>query len=119
LAITVSRDPQTIHIFEFYGNSSLYLSRAKNSRRNRVITFKGTFKLLDTSDKEFHKMAQTFSTRAEYTSLKGDTDHNTLPDAGQSPLEQAFDSTHDAKEVLVYLCDPNKTASIDPEPTSA
>jgi hypothetical protein len=38
--------------------------------------------LSDTCDKEFHKMTQTFDMTAEYARLKGDTDHNVLPDMG-------------------------------------
>jgi hypothetical protein len=45
-----------------------------------VITIKGSFEVSDTCDKEFNKMAQTFSLTAEYARLKGDTDHNVLPD---------------------------------------
>jgi hypothetical protein len=49
---------------------------------NEVITVKGSFKLLDTCNKEFHKMAQTFGMIAEYARLKGDIDHNILPNVG-------------------------------------
>jgi hypothetical protein len=48
----------------------------------RTITVKGDFELSDTCDKEFHKMAQTFGMTAKYARLKGDTDHNILPDVG-------------------------------------
>jgi hypothetical protein len=33
---------------------------------NGIITVKGSFKLLDLCDKEFHKMAQNFSMMANY-----------------------------------------------------
>jgi hypothetical protein len=33
---------------------------------NGVITVKGNFEVLDTCDKEFNKMAQTFGMTAEY-----------------------------------------------------
>jgi hypothetical protein len=49
---------------------------------NGVIMVKGNFKVSDTCDTEFHQMAQTFGMRAEYARLKGDTDHNVLPDVG-------------------------------------
>jgi hypothetical protein len=49
---------------------------------------------------------------AEYTRLKGDNDHNVLPDVGRSLLDQAFDTTRDSKKVLVYPTDPDKTTSI-------
>jgi hypothetical protein len=60
---------------------------------NGIITVKGNFEVSDTCDKEFHKIAQTFGMIAEYARLKGDTDHNVLPDVGRSLLDQAFDST--------------------------
>jgi hypothetical protein len=47
---------------------------------NGVITVKGNFKVSYTYDKEFNKMAQTFGMIVEYTRLKGETDHNKLPD---------------------------------------
>jgi hypothetical protein len=34
---------------------------------NRVITVKRNFEVLDTCDKEFYKMPQTFGMTAEYT----------------------------------------------------
>jgi hypothetical protein len=49
---------------------------------NGVITVKGNFLVSDTFDKEFHKMAKTFGMIAEYARLKGDTDHNVLPNVG-------------------------------------
>jgi hypothetical protein len=79
---------------------------------NGVITVKGNFKVLDTCDKEFHKMAQTFGMTVEYARLKGDTDHNVLPNVGQSLPDQAFDSTRDSKKVRVHPKDPEKTMSI-------
>jgi hypothetical protein len=38
-------------------------------------------------------MAQTFGMIEEYARLKGDTDHNVLPDVGRSLPDQAFDRT--------------------------
>jgi hypothetical protein len=86
---------------------------------NGVITVKGNFKVSDTCDKEFHQMAQTFGMTAEYARLKGDTDHNVLPDIGRSLLDQAFDTTRDSKKVRVHPTDPDKTTSIavDLDPT--
>jgi hypothetical protein len=49
---------------------------------NGVITVKGNFEVSNTCDKEFHQMVQTFSMTAEYTRLKGDTDHNVVPNIG-------------------------------------
>jgi hypothetical protein len=54
------------HIFVIYGYSSLQVSRTKNPGPNWVITAKGSFKLSDRCDKEFHKLAQTFGMIAEY-----------------------------------------------------
>jgi hypothetical protein len=56
---------------------------------------------------------------AEYARLKGDTDHNVLPDIGRSLLDQAFDTTRDSKKVRVHPTDPDKTTSIavDLDPT--
>jgi hypothetical protein len=77
-----------------------------------IITVHGSFKVSNTCDKEFNRMAQTFGMTAEYARLKGKTDHNVLPDVGQSLPDQAFDATQDAKKVRVHPTDPNKTTSI-------
>jgi hypothetical protein len=58
-----------------------------------VITVQEIFEVSNTCDKEFNRMAQTFGMTAEYARLKGETDHNMLPDVGRSPLDQAFDAT--------------------------
>jgi hypothetical protein len=57
-------------------------------------------------------MAQTFGMKAEYTRLKGDTDHNALPDVDRSLPDQAFNTTQDSKKVRVHPTDPKKTTSI-------
>jgi hypothetical protein len=64
-----------------------------------VITVKGSFEVLNTCDKEFNRMAQTFGMTAEYTRLKGETDHNVQPDVGRSLPNQAFNATQDSKKV--------------------
>jgi hypothetical protein len=79
---------------------------------NRVITVKGNIEVSDTCDKEFHQMAQTFGMNAEYVRLKGDIDHNVLPDVGRSLPDQAFDTTRDSKKIRVHPTDPEKTTSI-------
>jgi hypothetical protein len=79
---------------------------------NGVITVKGKFEVSDICDKEFHQMAQTFGMTVEYIRLKGDTDHNVLPDVDRSLLEQAFDTTRDSKKVRVHPTDLEKTTSI-------
>jgi hypothetical protein len=49
---------------------------------NGVIMIKGNFKVSDTCDMEYNKMAQTFDMTTEYARLKEETDHNILPDVG-------------------------------------
>jgi hypothetical protein len=77
-----------------------------------VIIVKGSFEVSNTCDKEFNRMAQTFGITAEYTRLKGETDHNVLPDVGRSLLDQAFDATQEPKKVRVHPMDPAKRTSI-------
>jgi hypothetical protein len=77
-----------------------------------VITMKGSFEVSDTCDKEFNRMAQTFGMTAEYARLKGEIDHNVLPNIGRSLPDQAFDATQDSKKVQVHPMDPAKTTSI-------
>jgi hypothetical protein len=57
-------------------------------------------------------MAQTFDMTAEYARLKGDTDHNVLPDVGRSLPDQVFDTLRDSKKVRVHPTDLGKTTSI-------
>jgi hypothetical protein len=58
-----------------------------------TIIVQGSFKVYNTCDKEFNRLAQTFGMKAEYARLKGETNHNVLPDIGRSLPEQAFDVT--------------------------
>jgi hypothetical protein len=55
-----------------------------------VITVQGSFKVSNTCDKEFNRMAQTFGMTTEYARLKGETDHNVLPDVGRSLPNQVM-----------------------------
>jgi hypothetical protein len=73
---------------------------------------KGSFEVSDTCDMEFNRMAQTFDMTAEYAQLKGETDHNVLPDVGRSMPDQSFNTTQDSKKVQVHPTDPAKTTSI-------
>jgi hypothetical protein len=57
-------------------------------------------------------MAQTFGMIAKYVRLKGETDHNVLPDVGRSLPDQAFEATQDSKKIQVHPTDLNKTTSI-------
>jgi hypothetical protein len=47
-----------------------------------TITVQGSFEVSNICDKEFNRMAQTFGMTTEYKRLKGETDHNVLPDVG-------------------------------------
>jgi hypothetical protein len=67
-----------------------------------VITVKGSFEVSNTCDKEFNRMVQTFSMKAEYARLRGEIDHNVLPDVGRSLPDQAFDATQDSKKVRIH-----------------
>jgi hypothetical protein len=58
-----------------------------------TIIVQGSFEVANTCDREFNRMAQTFGMTAEYERLKGETDHNVLPDVGRSLPDQAFDTT--------------------------
>jgi hypothetical protein len=49
-----------------------------------TITVQGSFEVANTCDREFNRMAQTFGMTAEYERLKGEMDHNVLPDIGRS-----------------------------------
>jgi hypothetical protein len=64
-----------------------------------TITVQGSFEVSNTCDKEFNRMAQNFGMTAEYTRLKGETNHNVLPDVGRSLPDQAFDATQDSKKI--------------------
>jgi hypothetical protein len=73
-----------------------------------TITVQGSFEVSNTCD----RMAQTFGMIAEYARLKGETDHNVLPDVGRSLPDQAFDAMQDSKKIQVHPTDQNKTTSI-------
>jgi hypothetical protein len=73
-----------------------------------TITVQGSFKVSNTCDKEFNRMA-AFGMIVEYARLKGKIDHNVLPDVGRSLPDQAFDATQDSKKIQVHPTDPNKT----------
>jgi hypothetical protein len=64
-----------------------------------TIIVQGSFEVANTCDREFNRMAQTFGMTAEYERLKGETDHNVLPDIGRSLPDQAFDTTQDSKKI--------------------
>jgi hypothetical protein len=47
-----------------------------------TITVQGSFKVSNTCDKEFNRLAQNFGMTTEYARLKGETNHNMLPNVG-------------------------------------
>jgi hypothetical protein len=49
---------------------------------------------------------------AEYARLRGETDHNVLPDIRRSLPDQAFDATQDSKKIQVHPTDLKKTTFI-------
>jgi hypothetical protein len=53
-----------------------------------TIIVQGSFEVSNTCDKEFNRLTQTFGMTAEYAKLKGETDHNVLPDVGRSLPDQ-------------------------------
>jgi hypothetical protein len=79
---------------------------------NGTITVQGSFEVANICDRDFNKMAQTFGMIAEYEKLKGETDHNVLPDVGRSLPDQAFDTTQDSKKIQIHPIDLNKMTSI-------
>jgi hypothetical protein len=76
-------------------------------RPKGVITVQRSSEVSNTYDKEFNRMAQTFGMTTEYARLKGETDHNILPDIGRSLPDQASDATQDSKKVWVHPTDPS------------
>jgi hypothetical protein len=76
---------------------------------NRIITVKGSIKLSDICNKEFHKMAQTFGTTAEYGGPKEQLERNTSSTTNRSMPDKAIDNTPEAKKIWVLIEDPNKS----------
>jgi hypothetical protein len=76
---------------------------------NGIITVKGSFKLLDICDKEFHKMAQTFGMIAEYGQLKGKIDKETTTTTRQPKGNKAGNIEPEAKKLRVQEEDPAKS----------
>jgi hypothetical protein len=100
-----------IHVFAFYGSTSLHLPRTQNARTNGIITVKGSFELSDICDKEFHKMAQTFSMTAKYGQLKGKTEKETTTTMRQSEENKAGSIEPEVKKLRVQMGDPNKSVT--------
>jgi hypothetical protein len=64
---------------------------------NGIITVKGSFELSDICDKEFQKMAQSFSATAEYGESKGRAERGTSSTPTCPSLEVPIDYTPEAK----------------------
>jgi hypothetical protein len=77
--------------------------------RPNGITVKGSFELSDIYDKEFHKMAQTFSATAEYGEGKGGPERSTSSTPMQSSPGKIIDNTPEAKKLWVHTKDPNNS----------
>jgi hypothetical protein len=72
-----------------------------------IITVKGSFELFDICDKEFHKMAQSFSAIAEYGESKGTAMHGSSSAPPRLTLEAHIDETPEAKKLWVHTKDLN------------
>jgi hypothetical protein len=89
----------------------VYLTLKIPGPRGTIIV-QGSFEVSNICDKEFKRLAQTFGMTAEYARLKGETNHNVLPNVWRSLPDQAFDATQDSKKIQVHPTDLNKTTSI-------
>jgi hypothetical protein len=72
-----------------------------------IITVKGSFKLSDICDKEFHKMAQTFGAIVEYGGAKEGAERSTSSTQIQSAPEKVIDNIPEANKLQVHTKDPN------------
>jgi hypothetical protein len=79
-----------------------------------IITIKGSFKLSDLCDKEFHKMSQNFGMVANYGQHK---DKITSVTTGTTEQLEGHPVELEAKKLRVYSSDP-KEAAIAEEKTS-
>jgi hypothetical protein len=77
-----------------------------------IIIVKGSFKLLDLCDKEFHEMAQTFGMTAEHGQLNGKIESATTTTTKQ-PKEDHTEPK--AKKLQVHTSDPNDSTTKESE----
>jgi hypothetical protein len=82
---------------------------------NGIITVKGSFKLSDLCDKEFHKMAQNFGMIANYEEPKGKAASMIT---GITKQLEGHPAEPEAKKLWVKSSDP-KEATGEEEKTSA
>jgi hypothetical protein len=87
----------------------------KMSGPNGIITVKGSFKLSDLCDKEFHKMAQNFGMIANYGELKGKATSTTT---GVTKQLEGHPAEPEVKKLWVQPSD-QKEATGEEEKTSA
>jgi hypothetical protein len=75
---------------------------------NGIITMKGSFKLSDICDKEFHKMAQTFDMTTKYGQLNDKAEKATIANTKQTEEDR---TELEAKKLRVQASDPNKSTT--------
>jgi hypothetical protein len=75
---------------------------------NGIITMRGSFKLSDICDKEFHKMAQTFGMIAKYRQLNNTTEKVATTTTKQPEEDHA---EPEAKKHRVQESDTNKSTT--------
>jgi hypothetical protein len=78
---------------------------------NGIIIVKGSCKLSDICDKEFHKMAQTSGMTAEYGQPKEEPEQTTPPSTKQPVQDKAIGIKPDIKKLWVHTEDPNKSST--------
>jgi hypothetical protein len=78
---------------------------------NGIIKVKGSFELSYICDKEFHKMAQSFGTTAEYGESKGRAERNTSSTPTCPSPKIIIDDTPEAKKLWVHTKDSNNSTS--------
>jgi hypothetical protein len=74
-----------------------------------IIIVKGSFELSDICDKEFHKMAQSFSVIAEYGESKGKAEQGASSTLTCPSPEAPIDDTPEAKKLWVRTKDLNNS----------
>jgi hypothetical protein len=74
-----------------------------------IIIVRGSFELSDICDKEFHKMAQSFSAIADYRESKKKAERGALSTPTFPSPEAHIDDTSEAKKLWVHTKDPNNS----------
>jgi hypothetical protein len=68
------------HLQNSWQYLTMHISHSRSQDPKEHIIVQGSFEVSNTCDKEFNRLAQTIGLTAEYARLKGETDHNVLPD---------------------------------------